>query len=93
MIEQLPNAEKCDEYVALEKTLRDAVARQQKEKEAAASEAVENATTTKEEGEEKEEAANDEKNADASISTGISPARITTPISHLARSTPSKRHR
>ena len=80
MIEQLPNAEKCDEYVALEKTLRDAVARQQKEKEAAASEAVENATTTKEEGEEKEEAANDE-NADASISTGISPARITTPIS------------
>ena len=80
MIEQLPNAEKCDEYVALEKTLRDAVARQQKEKEAAASEAVENATTTKEEGEEKEEADNDE-NADASISGTISPARITTPIS------------
>ena len=80
MIEQLPNAEKCDEYVALEKTLRDAVARQQKEKEAAASEAVENAPTTKEEGEEKEEAANDE-NADASISGTISPARITTPIS------------
>jgi len=77
MIEQLPNAEKCEEYVTLEKTLKDAVARQEKEKEAKAMAAEANATAEadgeEEKSAEKTAVANDE-NENALL---ISPNRIT----------------
>ena len=80
MIEQLPNAEKCEEYVTLEKTLRDAVARQEKEKQAKEGEKDEDGKEKVENGDNNNNNNNNNGSNDENALV-ISPSRITIPTS------------